>query len=238
MTASSDDGDGLEDPDEHFLADPEVSGAFERMLDEFSRETDRGAVLIAADIVSAHLEAVIRALAPGTFRPKQLKQMLSYPGLLSSFAARADVCHFAGFVDANAYGSITILRGIRNKAAHSQGTFKLADHRDRLRELCDLGPGTATAVNRFALDFMFQNLMASLRERGVELEAEIGRNPFSSPKEIIDEVEKHPDAIAQLEERLPRMELAFGVWLLLGLIAHRRKIMEAERKAESRKRST
>ncbi len=222
------------EPDEpHFLEDPDVSEAFQRMLTEFALETDRGAVLIAADIVSEHLAAVIRALAPPTFGPKQLKQMLSYPGLLASFAARADVCHMAGFVDANAYKSITTLRAIRNKAAHSQSRFSLADHRDRLRELCELGPGTAAAVNRFALDFIFRNFMESLRERGVELEEELGRNPFSSPTEIIDELEKRPEVIAKLDERLPRMELAFGVWLLLGLIAHQRKLLEDDRSAGS-----
>lgn len=217
----------------HFLDDPLVGEAFDRMLTEFARETDRGAVLIAADIVSAHLETVVRSLAPATFGTKQLNRILSYPGLLATFAARADLCHMAGFVDATAYRSISILRALRNKGAHSQSAFRLSEHHDRLRELCELGPGTAVAVNRFALDFMFRNLMGSLKERGVELETELGRNPFSSPAEIIEQLEKHPDAMAKLEERLPRMELAFGVWLLLGLIAHKRKKLEAERSGSS-----
>jgi hypothetical protein len=212
-----------ESGEKHFLDDPEVGEAFERMLTEFARETDRGAVLIAADIVSAHLEAIIRALAPASFQKKQLQQMLSYPGLLATFAARADLCHMAGFVNATAYRSVSILRAIRNKAAHSQSSFRLSDHHDRLRELCNLGPGTALAINRFALDFMFRNLVESLKQRGVELEAELGHNPFSSPADIFEQLEKHPEAMAILEERLPRMELAFGVWLLLGLIAHTRK---------------
>lgn len=222
-----------EAPEPHFLADPDVGEAFERMLTEFARETDRGAVLIAADIVSAHLERVVRALAPATFGRKQLDGMLNYPGLLATFAARADACHMAGFIDATAYRSISILKTLRNKAAHSQSAFRLAEHHDRLRELCELGPGTALGVNRLALEFMVRNLMESLRERGVELEAELGRNPFSSPAEIIELLEKHPDAMAELEERLPRMELAFGVWLLLGLIAHKRKKLEAERSSAS-----
>lgn len=221
-------GGTITNTEPHFLDDPDVGEAFDRMLTEFSRETDRGAVLIAADIVSAHLEKVVRALAPATFQKKQLNQMLSYPGLLATFAARADLCHMAGFLDATAYQSIGILRALRNKAAHSQETFRLSDHRGRLRELCELGPGTALAVNRFALDFMFRNLMASLQKSGLELEAELGRNPFSTPAEIIEAIEQHPEAMATLEERLPRMELAFGVWLLLGLVAHKRKKLESE----------
>jgi hypothetical protein len=209
----------------HFLEDSDVSEAFQRMLEEFSEETDRGAVLIAAEIVSDHLEKVIRALAPDTFSSKDLKRMLSYPGLLASFAARADVCHMSGFVDGNAYRSIGILRRIRNRAAHSQTTFKLSKFRDELRDLCELGPGTAVAVNRLALEFMMRNVFEHLRSRGMELEEELGRNLFASPAEIIEALEKHPDALTKLEDRLPRMELAFGVWLLLGLIAHKRKAL-------------
>jgi hypothetical protein len=43
-----------------------------------------------------------------------------------------------------------------------------------------------------------------------------------------------PDLIAALENRLPHMELAFGVWLLLGLIAHHRKQLVTERGSRSR----
>ena len=57
-----DDGDGI-----HFLAVPGVADAFERMLEGFSRETDRGAVLIAADIVADTLGSVIDELRPAEF---------------------------------------------------------------------------------------------------------------------------------------------------------------------------
>ncbi len=80
----------------HFLDDPEVSKSFERMLEEFSRETDRGAILVAADIVAAHLEKAIEELAPNSLKPKRVKELLNYPGPLSTFAARADVAFIAG----------------------------------------------------------------------------------------------------------------------------------------------
>lgn len=132
-----------DDNEPHFLADPDVAGAFERMLDEFSRETDRGSILIAADIVSGHLEKIIVALAPEAFTPKRVKGLLNYPGPLSTFATRADIAFMAGFIGDTAHRSIDLLRGLRNKAAHSQGAFSLADHRATLRAICDLGPGTA-----------------------------------------------------------------------------------------------
>lgn len=213
----------------HFLADSEVAEAFDRILEEFSRESDRGAVLIAADIVSGHLERVITALAPETLRKKRLKDLLNYPGPLASFAARADMAFMAGFIGETAHRSVDVLRRLRNKAAHSQGTFGLANHRDMLRAICDLGPGTVVGVNRFALDLIFRAVVKSLLERGVELEAEIGSNPFTSPSEIIEYISEQPEAMKALEGRLPRMELAFGVWLLLGLISHQRKKLIRER---------
>lgn len=216
----------------HFLSDPDVGSAFDLMMSEFLAESDRGAVLIAADIVSEHLGLVLTALKPDEFTPKRMKTMLSYPGLVASFSARADVCLIAGFIDANAYRAIMVLKRIRNAAAHSQANFRLADLKDDLRALSDLGPGTAVAVNRFARDLLLRNVIENLRERGVELEAEIGSNPFSSPAEILEELSKRPDAMDQLESKAPRMELAFGVWLLLGLIAHRRKDLEAKRAAK------
>lgn len=213
----------------HFLADPDVAGAFERMLDEFSRETDRGSILIAADIVSAHLEKIVLSLAPEAFPEKRVKGLLNYPGPLSTFAARADIAFMAGFIGDTAHRSIDLLRGLRNKAAHSQGAFSLAEHRETLRAICDLGPGTAAGVNRFAAELILRSVVGNLLERGVELEAEIGRNPFASPSEIIDELSARPEHMKMLENRLPRMELAFGIWILLGLITHQQKATLAKR---------
>ncbi|MFC5420390.1 hypothetical protein ACFPOB_12555 [Bosea eneae] len=218
-----------DDDEPHFLADPDVAGAFERMLDEFSRETDRGSILIAADTVSAHLERIILALAPETFTAKRVKGLLNYPGPLSTFAARADIAFMAGFIGENAHRSIDLLRGLRNKAAHSQGAFSLADHRKILRGICDLGPGTAAGVNRFAVELILRSVVDRLLGRGVELEAEIGSNPFASPSDIIDELSARPEHMKLLEDRLPRMELAFGIWILLGLITHQKKAMVAKR---------
>lgn len=217
------------DNEVHFLADPDVAGAFERMLDEFSRETDRGSILVAADIVSAHLERIIAVLAPEQFTAKRVKSLLNYPGPLSTFAARADIAFMAGFIGDTAHRSIDLLRGLRNKAAHSQGAFRLAEHRETLRAICDLGPGTAAGVNRFAAELILRSVVGTLLERGVELEAEIDSNPFASPSEIIDHLTASPEHMKLLEDRLPRMELASGVWILLGLMTHQQKAISANR---------
>lgn len=215
--------ESADDSEPHFLADPDVAEALRRMIDEFSRETDRGAILIAAEIVATHLGQVITDLSPEAFKRKRVKELLNYPGPLSTFSARADVAYISGFINDTAHRSIDLLRSLRNKAAHSQGAFSLREHHATLREMCDLGPGTASAINRFALDRIMDSFIGSLMTRGVDLETQLGRNPFSTPAEIIDHLASRPDVIATLDNRLPQMELALGTWLLLGLLTHQKK---------------
>lgn len=205
----------------HFLSAPGVADAFERMLEEFSRETDRGAVLIAADIVADTLGSIIDESRPAEFGKKRMKQLLGYPGLLATFSARSDVAFIAGFINSNAHASIDKLRKLRNHAAHSQGSFSLANHREILRGISDLGPGVSGAVNRFATEALVRSVVDNLLNAGVRIEEEIGSNPFSTPAEALDELQKRPDAMEKLEGRLPRMELALAVWILLGLIKHK-----------------
>jgi hypothetical protein len=99
-----------DDSEPHFLADPSVKEALHRMIDEFSRESDRGAILIASDIVAAFLGQVITDLSPQAFEKKRVKELLSYPGPLSSFSARADIAYMAGFINDTARRSIDHLR--------------------------------------------------------------------------------------------------------------------------------
>jgi len=223
-----------DDSEPHFLADPDVAEAFRRMIDEFSRETDRGAILIAADIVATHLGQVITDLSPEAFKKKRVKSLLNYPGPLSTFSARADIAYMSGFINDTAHRSIDLLRKLRNKAAHSQEAFNLQEHRATLREMCDLGPGIASAVSLFALDTIMDSFIDSLMTRGVNLETQLGSNPFSTPAEVIDHLASRPDVIATLENRLPQMELAFGTWLLLGLLSHQKKGRTGQRRKTAR----
>lgn len=229
MVAKTPDVASEQSEEEHFLADPPVSAAFRRMLKEFSNESDRGAVLVAADIVSNHLEALIRDFAPSVLKGKRVRELLSYPGPLSTFAARADVAILAGYIDETAHRSIDLLRRLRNEAAHSQEEFRLKGHRKQLQQLCELGPGVSAAVNRFASELILRNFVEALLAAGIDLESQLGRNPFSTPVEALKHLEGHPEAKKIFEEQVPKMELAFGVWLLLGLISHKHKTMMAQK---------
>jgi hypothetical protein len=71
----------------------------------------------------------------------------------------------------------------------------------------------------------------SLMTSGIDLAAQLGENPFSTPGEIIDHLASKPDVVATLQNKLPKMELAFGTWLLLGLLTHQKKALLAKRAA-------
>jgi hypothetical protein len=122
-----------------------------------------------------------------------------------------------------------IYEKLRNGAAHSPSAFSLLEHRDTLREICDLGLGTAAAVNRMAGELLMRSVVKNLLDAGVRLEAEIGSSSISSPAEALNELGRQPEAMEKLEGRRPRMELAFGVWLLLGLIRHKERAVLAAR---------
>jgi hypothetical protein len=218
--------ESADDSEPHFLADPGVAEAFRHMIDEFARETDRGAILIAGEIVANHLGQLITDLSPETYKEKRVKDPLNYRGSLSSFSARAKFAYTSGFINDTAHRSIDLLRNLRNKAAHSSKAFSLQQHRPTLRDMCDLGPGTASAVSRFALYTIMDSFISSLMTHGVDLEVQLGKNPFSTPAEIIDHLASRPDVIATLENRLPRMELALSTWLLLGLLTDHKKALK------------
>ena len=84
-------------------------------------------------------------------------------------------------------------------------------------------------MNNLALDLIYRSVVSSLQARGVEIEAEIGTNPFGSPSEIFKHLMERPEAVKALDDRLPRTELAFGIWILLGLISHQQKAISRAR---------
>jgi len=124
------------------------------MIEEFSRETDRGADTDCRPLVATNLGQVITDLSPKAFKKN------------STFSARAKIAYESGFINDTAHCSINHLRQLRNKAAHSQESFSLLEHRPTLRAMCDLGSDTASAVNLFARDTIMKSFIGSLMARG------------------------------------------------------------------------
>lgn len=90
-----------ENSTDDWLSNPETDAAFTKAVISFLAESDRGAVLIAAETVSNHLEGSFRRLSAEFFAPK-LKAILNYPGALSSLSSRTDAAALIGLLSANA----------------------------------------------------------------------------------------------------------------------------------------
>jgi len=91
--------------------------------EQLEQESDRGAALVGL----AFLDAMLKRL----FEAKMLdgaiaKKLLSYPGPLSTAAARSDVAYGLGWIGAKTYRELVTLRNIRNRFAHAHEPIKFA----------------------------------------------------------------------------------------------------------------
>jgi len=216
-----------------WLSNAETKAAFKNAVTSLLAESDRGAVLIAAETVSNHLEESFQRIAPAFFAPK-LKAILNYPGAFGSFASRADAAALIGFLPENAYNAINLLRRVRNNAAHSHEEFKLIDESQRIKEMLgQLGDNIPYALRGMGTAILLRIAFDNLKKSGLEMMETEGRNPFETDEEIAKQVEAHPNAINLLEQRLPRMELGLAVWLLVGLMTLQRDKFIVRLKAPS-----
>ena len=225
---SEDEGSG---DNQGWLDHPEVNAAFEVALTDLLEESDRGAALIAAQMVSNHLDDTLQRLAPEFFKSK-VKNMISYPGVGSSFSGKADIAALCGWLSEVAYRAIGLLRRIRNDAAHSDKDFALKDQTHRLNEMLSLGENVPNAVHNMAVEILVRDLFEKLRISGEGVVDQLGQNPFGSFEKIAEELRQRPDWSASLEQRLPRLKLGLGVCLIIWLMTLNRNHIEKERHAE------
>ncbi len=205
---------------------PEIHALFGSTLADLVGESDRGAVLIGASIVDAHLRILFERLAPREIGRRKLRAVLEYPGPLSTFSARAEVAHVVRFIDGNLKSAIDALRRLRNSVAHSQERFSLRDHGSDLRQIFQLGDGVPVAINRTGLDMMMRNVVSHL----LALRSPVAESEplFRTPAEVVEYLAQHPGLIDEkVEPNRLRYELGIGVALICALIIYHRD--EAER---------
>lgn len=97
-------------------SEQEVVDLYE-FLDEFNRESDRGAVLNAAAVLDEWLGNILRAFFTDNKSGKEL--IFSFNAPLGSFSAKATAAHALGLIEDNEYQEITLIRKIRNEFGHS-----------------------------------------------------------------------------------------------------------------------
>jgi hypothetical protein len=196
--------DGVPLPFDH----PDLGDTFYAILDTLVRESDRGAVLIGASLVDSFLRQLFEKIAPEGMSKKTLRSILEYPGALSSLSAKADIALSTRLIGTHLHRSIHLLRRIRNDVAHSPNSFLLAEHRDHLWKMYELGPGIPAWINQTAAHLLFTSFISNLKESGVADQL------FESPKDVLIHLADFPDVLNTLQEKALRFELALAVSMI------------------------
>lgn len=127
------------------LPDPAETGhlqlfvpQYRAFLEDFSKETDRAAVILGAarlDVELYHL--LTRVLLPS---PTKKDELFENEGPLESFNAKIDMAYRLGLVDGTFARALHLIRKLRNAFAHEVAgcTLERGPHADRVRELMAL----------------------------------------------------------------------------------------------------
>lgn len=108
---------------------------YERFANEFTKESDRAAVILGAaklDLMLGQiLERVLLPCASGR------DELLEGDSPLSTFSARINICFRLGIIASDLSRALHLVRRIRNSFAHevSGVTLESGAHRDRITEL-------------------------------------------------------------------------------------------------------
>jgi hypothetical protein len=208
--------ESLDSKRQRVLDHPEVAPALKSVFQTIVVESDRGAVLVATSIVDEYLRRLFERSASPKLGHKKQRQLLEYPGPVSSLAAKADIALMTRIIDLRLHTAIHRLRKLRNRVAHDTVSFQLADHQKEMREISDLGPGVPVGVNGMAAELVVDMFLHGVAEREGVLPKE--ERLFNSPREALDHLSEMPDALAALQERALRLELGIGVVLICGMI--------------------
>ena len=212
-----------DDDEHHFLKAPEVVETSQLLFTELLSESDRGAIIIAADVIDAHLDAFLREIAPASLTKNNLDAILEHPGPLKTFSAKADVMHLMGLIPTQAHRAITLLRRIRNDGAHTQKSFALSDHKQRFDEMLEVLGGADDVIHNLAVE----SVMTDVIYKAIEIEMTDAdgafHKPFSTRADFLIYLQQNPHLLVELERRVPKMSLALAMHLLTGLIVFHRK---------------
>ena len=150
-----------------------------RFSAEFNRESNRGAVLVAASRLDEVLKGLLLAYLRDTKSASDLLDGFNAP--LGTFSARAAACHAMGLIDDAEFSDISRIRKIRNTFGHhwKDIDFDRPEVADVARGLPWRGPSeyelTATVRSRFSAAVMLLLTDLLWRERLVRKDKRTAR---------------------------------------------------------------
>lgn len=147
-------------------------------LDEFNKETDRGAVLVCASVLDETLKELLMTFFPDTPSSKSLLSGGNAP--IGTFSSRIDLCHALGLIQDDEHKELTLIRKIRNEFAHKWEdiSFESQKIRDLSANLPDLISHLDENQVSTRLHFITVSVKLLMRFRG--LSVDLGRKDYLS----------------------------------------------------------
>jgi len=113
-----------------------ISSIFPSFHDQLNKESDRGAVIVAAALIEDELQSLIKArLVSSLEKDDELFDTPYAP--ISTFAAKIDLAYRLGLITFEVRKTFHLLRKMRNDFAHLTSKIDFSDNsvKNRLREL-------------------------------------------------------------------------------------------------------
>ncbi len=176
---------------------------------KLTNESDRGAILIGASKVEDYLASLILQVLPNRTK-KYADRLLNYPGALSSFSGKIELCYAFRIIEERVYIALNTLRKIRNDAAHSDRTFSLKKFVKELEKIYDFEYGFPEVIYKVT----FENLLKWKKNNAQQ--ALIDNNFLEVDFEVIiwSEILPDPDKDETFQEHFRIWKLAYGLTLL------------------------
>lgn len=141
------------------------------MMVLLTNESERGAILIGTGKVEENLEKLVLILLPSKSK-SYTSRLLNYPGALSSFAAKIELCYAFRIINQRIYNSLNAIRKIRNIAAHSSDKFSLQDKENELDAIYDFEEGMPHIIHEVTYNRLIEwkkiQIRKVLEDNGIE----------------------------------------------------------------------
>ena len=96
---------------------------------DFSNESDRGAIILAATTIEDKLEYEILERLPGLKNDEPTrKRMFEQDGQIATFSKKIEMAYALGIIDKDYRKKIDVIREIRNACAHSRKPISLQNN--------------------------------------------------------------------------------------------------------------
>lgn len=145
----------------------EISSTFVSIHNQLNKESDRGAVIVAAALIEDELQSIIKArLISSLERDDELFDGRYAP--ISTFAAKIDFAYRLGLIPSDVRKTFHLLRKMRNDFAHLPSKVDFSDNsvKNRLRELFRINEKILDAMWLTIEGEKFSNISKKATEMG------------------------------------------------------------------------